>query len=506
MKKRIVIYTILIGALVFLLMGASLCMFDLKIYTNHPEAEADVAVTIFNFNGMPIPDPNGYETTFSQVDDNKYVLKQSDRFPGNGVVEMQDLGDGTIPFPPIYFDAEGSTSDTSSIVEIYAPYRYASANPALAIWSLDDDALNYAANGYGTDMFALLFTFTDNPWTYPTENETSLTLPPEARLHWAMDLSKISGDTPHAALNFDDTATGITIELWINPQGGSLQNPIPLFEVPDKNIRADIIGGDLVYYVNTTGIISDLSNPIGENIWSHASFVYEHRDVRQTMKIYLDGAEVASMDPANIPAGMTPVSETTIFVGGDSAGFSTGLLIDEIRVFDYVRRPINISHDALIVSADFDEDGVPNRSDNCPDDYNPDQMDTDRDGLGDVCDPDIDGDEVFNDQDNCPYIPNVNQEDLDNDGHGDACDNCAEVYNPDQNDGDSDGIGDDCDNCAEVYNPDQNDNDHDGIGDACDPDLDGDGVPNEDDNCPSVPNANQDDSDHDGIGDACDPD
>jgi syndecan 4 len=38
-----------------------------------------------------------------------------------------------------------------------------------------------------------------------------------------------------------------------------------------------------------------------------------------------------------------------------------------------------------------------------------DQRDTDRDGLGDVCD-------------NCPHIPNSNQVDTDNDLVGDACD------------------------------------------------------------------------------------
>ncbi len=36
---------------------------------------------------------------------------------------------------------------------------------------------------------------------------------------------------------------------------------------------------------------------------------------------------------------------------------------------------------------DDDRDGVPNAHDNCPNDPNPDQTDTDGDGMGDVCDP-----------------------------------------------------------------------------------------------------------------------
>jgi hypothetical protein len=66
-------------------------------------------------------------------------------------------------------------------------------------------------------------------------------------------------------------------------------------------------------------------------------------------------------------------------------------------------------------------------------------------------------------------------------------DNCPNVSNPDQTDTDDDGIGDACDNCPTVSNPDQADFDHDGIGDACDPDVDGDGVPNELDRCPFTP-------------------
>ena len=38
-------------------------------------------------------------------------------------------------------------------------------------------------------------------------------------------------------------------------------------------------------------------------------------------------------------------------------------------------------------AADADGDGIPDATDNCPNDANPNQEDADHDGLGDVCDP-----------------------------------------------------------------------------------------------------------------------
>ena len=204
--------------------------------------------------------------------------------------------------------------------------------------------------------------------------------------------------------------------------------------------------------------------------------------------------------------------------------------------------------------ADQDADGIPDSRDNCIRTYNPDQKDSDGDGQGDVCDKsplpkkvepkpkkkesppkpaDADKDGVPDFRDNCRSKYNPDQKDSDGDGIGDVCDSTPKPVQkptppkevkkpvaPKPADTDKDGVPDANDNCRTKYNPDQKDSDADGIGDVCDatplppkkekekpalpPDADNDGVPDDRDNCVNTYNPDQKDSDGDGEGDPCD--
>jgi len=54
---------------------------------------------------------------------------------------------------------------------------------------------------------------------------------------------------------------------------------------------------------------------------------------------------------------------------------------------------------------DGDNDGISDEHDNCPQTYNPNQLDTDANGIGNECDNDDDGDEVPDQEDECPTTP-----------------------------------------------------------------------------------------------------
>ena len=177
--------------------------------------------------------------------------------------------------------------------------------------------------------------------------------------------------------------------------------------------------------------------------------------------------------------------------------------------------------------SDRDRDGVPNFRDNCQNIFNPDQQDTDGDGVGDACDDSTDPTTSPSPTMTASESPSPTSTPS---GSASPSDSPSESPSPSDSpsespstsesasgspspsdpppplDGDRDGIPDDVDNCPNTANTGQANTDGDSFGDACEPDFDDDGVADDTDNCRTVDNPGQADSDTDETGDACEGD
>ena len=349
-----------------------------------------------------------------------------------------------------------------------------------------------------------------------------------------------------------------------------------------RSIALDQLGLTLAVGADGADVNGENSGVVRVYKWNGAAWVQLGSDIRgeaagdasgTAVDLSLDGTVVVVGAPGNSGKGISS-GQARVYAWNNNAWVQRGPDVDGENATDFSGRTVAISGDgnSFVIGADgnddggsnaghvrmfkttiegdpnldTDEDGVVDGDDNCPADANAEQLDTDQDGNGDVCDVDDDNDGYFDSQDTFP-LDVTEWADNDADGAGDNADE------DDDNDGvkdvdddfpldatqsvntmdtDGDGVLDKADNCIAIKNPDQANFDEDAAGDACDADDDNDGVPDlqdafpfdpdkteiifvdtdndglEDDvdNCPLKQNADQVDFDGDGEGDACDPD
>jgi len=240
-----------------------------------------------------------------------------------------------------------------------------------------------------------------------------------ASLNEAEDAECLDG--PPCAPNLDCDPSLPSWKEW-------LENPKTLYEGSRIFIDADGTADDL----DNDGVSNSCDNcPSEPNGFDCEMEIQEE-------KVFLDRCDVNGDGVLGYVCWKSTGSDSGwVFNEGEFCR-NGSLALDELSMGDQRDTDGDGVGDAC--DGDLDGDGVGNNIDNCPLDANPDQLNTDEDnefgsdGFGDACDPDDDGD---------GYCDPFERADEYNDCTG--TDNCPKDYNPSQADSDRDNIGNACD-------------------------------------------------------------
>ncbi|MBI5196248.1 MAG: hypothetical protein HZA10_07990 [Nitrospirae bacterium] len=230
--------------------------------------------------------------------------------------------------------------------------------------------------------------------------------------------------------NFPAGNSARTIEAWFKTAVNDTQvilwygNPAP------ENAVYLMVWGDGYLCIGNWGGGSFErcgSTLVDNNQWHHVALTY---DGAGNAKLYVDGNE-----ELNYARTFNTTLSGTALIGGSPYGGMFNGLLDEVAIYG---RAITSAeaynhYQQGINGQGYSGDGVGNTCDNCSTLYNPEQTDSDNDGIGDVCD-----------------IPSCT--DNDQDGYSIQGGNCGQVdcndSNPSVNPGASEiynnGIDDDC--------------------------------------------------------------
>ncbi len=173
--------------------------------------------------------------------------------------------------------------------------------------------------------------------------------------------------------------------------------------IEDLNVTVNI------EHTESTDLYIMLVSPYGNRIDLSELLLLNEGDngANYTNTVFDDDSETIIFDygPYGPPFTGTfkPIDDLSIVNGLSSEGTW------ELRVWDPVEydsgKIIDWSMEICGAAGDFDADTIYDNFDNCYNVINPDQLDFDNDGIGDLCDDDIDNDGVPNELDMCNNSP-----------------------------------------------------------------------------------------------------
>lgn len=128
--------------------------------------------------------------------------------------------------------------------------------------------------------------------------------------------------------------------------------------------------------------------------WHHYAMTYDGR----VIIIYIDGVEVKRANYNGAIYVGNPGASWALSVGRRSlSGKVFKGSIDNVRIFDkwLTQAEVRNIFNTIVTPQDTDKDGIPDTRDNCVNIPNQNQLDTDNDGIWNVCDTDDDGDGIL---------------------------------------------------------------------------------------------------------------
>ena len=176
-------------------------------------------------------------------------------------------------------------------------------------------------------------------------------------------------------------------------------------------------GGSSAMYVQGTGIVNTPSDGVERTVGNHlAIFAPKSGSVGTIGGVVHEKGQPttllsgASVSIANVGTDVTDAKGVyqlmmmagTYTVVAKKVGYAPTTVSQKVALGQDVKLDIELA--VATGPSDFDGDGVVDAKDNCPELANPDQLDTDKDGLGNACDGDDDNDGIMDEDDDCPLV------------------------------------------------------------------------------------------------------